>query len=510
MRIIRYLSAALAASLAAAALSACGDAGTTTAAAPDDGMHFGRIAFEPCALQSASGLPPTEARCGSLQVPENHDDPDGRRITLDIAWLPADAGGPVAPDPVFFLAGGPGQAATEHAATVGLMLDEVAKERDIILVDQRGTGGSHPLECRDADGEPIRMDAMVAPSQAQMVEFARRCAEGLEGYADPRFYTTTDAVRDLEAVRTALGVDRINLVGVSYGTRVAQQYAATHPRHTRTLVLDGVVPNSLVVGGEFADTLERALALQSEKCRELPACSERFPVDMREQLRTVMARLSEQPVEVEYRDPRTGTLETGTVTADAVGSLAFLFSYVPQTASLLPLMIDEAAHGRYAPLMSLVQLGTTQMQGQMTRGMQWSVICAEDAARYRRAGGASEATIVGGELADAFFAPCAVWPHGSAPAGFHEPLRSDVPALLLSGELDPVTPPRYGEQVVAGLPNGHHLVLQGQGHNVSHVGCVPELLGQFIASADAGSLDTGCLDDLRYLPPFVSFNGWAP
>lgn len=470
--------------------------------------YFGDIAFEPCALSSAKGGQTTEAQCGRLQVAENPDQPDGRKIALNIAWLPAD-GGSTSPDPVFFLAGGPGQAATEHAENVTSALAHVAKQRDIILVDQRGTGDSNPLDCRDASGEPMMIDASVAPSLAQMKSFAGQCAAGLEGRADPRFYTTTDAVRDMDLVRAALGAEKINLVGVSYGTRVAQQYAATYPQHTRTVVLDSVASNSLVVGGEFARTFEDALTLQSTKCQQLPACRERFPTDLREQLRTVMTQLEESPVEVDYRDARTGKLLHDSVTADAVGGLAFMFSYAPQTASLLPLMIDEAAHGRYAPLMSLVQWSTETMQSQMTRGMQWSVVCAEDADRFRP-DPTTDDTIIGSEVAEIFFAPCSVWPHGTAPADFHQPFTSDLPVLLLSGELDPVTPPRYGDEVVANLANGRHLMLEGQGHNVSGAGCMPELLGQFIDSADAKSLDTKCLDNLTYAPPFVDFNGWAP
>jgi len=509
MRTTRILP--IAAGVIAAILLAGCNADTATAAADTASTrHFGDIGFAPCSLTGPAGGAPTEAQCGTFEVPENPAAPDGRMIALNIAWLPANDGNSVATaDPVFFLAGGPGQAATEHAATVERTLEEVGKKRDIILVDQRGTGQSNPLDCRDASGAPMQLDPSDAPDLEQMVDFARRCAQGLEGRADPRFYTTTNAVRDLDAVRAALGVEQLNLLGVSYGTRVAQQYAATYPQHTRTVVLDGVAPNSLVVGGEFARTLEDALALQSAQCHELPACRERFPTDMRAQLRTVMTSLEAAPVEVDYRDSRTGELRHDTVTADAVGSLAFMFSYVPQTAALLPLMIDEAAHGRYAPLMSLVQMSGEQMQGQMTRGMQWSVLCAEDAGRYEPGAEAAD-TLIGGEMAEAFFAPCSVWPSGDAPQGFHQPFASDLPVLLLSGELDPVTPPRYGEQVVANLPNGRHLVLQGQGHNVSATGCMPKLLGQFIEDADADALDTGCLDALRYVPPFVHFNGWAP
>lgn len=211
----------------AALLAACSPPVAEQAGAPGGTVgtgHFGSIAFQPCSLASVDGGLTTEAQCGTLQVAENPAQPDGRQIGLNIAWLPAAHGATA--DPVFFLAGGPGQAATEHAATVAMALAEVAKQRDIILVDQRGTGKSHPLDCRDADGKPLEMDEAAALDEQQIAAFASQCAQGLQGRADPRFYTTTDAVRDLDTVRAALDVEAINLVGVSYGSRVAQQYAA--------------------------------------------------------------------------------------------------------------------------------------------------------------------------------------------------------------------------------------------------------------------------------------------
>ena len=500
----RFLAAAL---VPALLLAGCAAADGPASASADNARRFGAIAFKPCSLAGITGGPAVEAQCGRLEVAEDPAAPDGRRIALNIAWLPVDKGG-AAPDPVFMLAGGPGQAATEHAPAALAMLGEAGKQRDIILVDQRGTGRSNRLDCRDPAGAPMPLDEAAAPEE--LADYARACAASLDGRADPRFYTTTDAVRDLDAVRSALGVARINLLGISYGTRVAQHYAATYPQHTRTVVLDGVAPNGLVIGAEFARTLEDALALQSAQCHAQAACRARFPADMRGQLRTVMTRLEAQPVEVDYLDPRTAQTRHGTVTADAVGSLAFMFSYAPQTAALLPLMIDEAARGRYAPLMSLVELASGQMDTQMSRGMQWSVLCAEDAPRHRADPDAGAGTIIGTDLAAQFFAPCTAWPHGTPPAGFHAPFASDLPVLLLSGELDPVTPPRYGEQVAAHLPNGRHLVLRGQAHNVALVGCTPKLVARFFETADARALDTSCLDELGYVPPFVHFNGWTP
>lgn len=505
MRKLRLLPSAL---LAALLLAGCHDTAPTADATGAATRRFGAIAFAPCSLPSIGGGPSTQAQCATLKVAENPAAPHGRKIGLNLAWLPV-AKGVGTGDPVFFLAGGPGQAATEHAATVDAALREVRKQRDVILVDQRGTGKSNALTCLDASGKALVPEHLDAADPAALAGYARQCAQSLAAKADPRFYTTTEAVQDLETVRAALGVASINLVGVSYGTRVAQQYAARYPQRTRALVLDGVVPNDLVVGGEFAHTFENALALQTAQCRKLPACQRRYATDMRAQLRRVLATLKATPVEVEYRDPTTGQSKRDTLTADTVTGLALLFSYAPQSAALLPLVIDEADHGRYAPLMSLAQLMTKSVGGQMSRGMQWSVICAEDADRSRADASAAD-TLLGADVTRLFFAACPQWPTGKRPAGFNTPFQSALPTLLLSGELDPVTPPRYGERVLKGLSRGRHQVLRGQGHNVSGIGCVPKLLGQFFESADAKALDMRCLDTLSYVPPFTSFNGWEP
>ncbi|RBK14186.1 alpha/beta hydrolase, partial [Xanthomonas oryzae pv. oryzae] len=382
---------------AAAPAAAHDVAGKPTAAAPGTavqrpasktppgnaaGHRFGTLLFTPCTLSAGGAAGNIEAQCASLRVPENPAAPSGRSIALKIAWLESEAGGGSTPDPVFFIAGGPGQSATEVAAIVDMGLHEVRKQRDIFLVDQRGTGGSHPLECRDAAGKPLALENGSEATAEQLTAYAGRCAAGLRDDADPRYYTTSEAIGDLDAVRAALGVQSLNLIGASYGTRVAQHYAARYRQHTRTVVIDGVAPNDLVIGGEFARTFEDAIALQSAQCRQQPACAKRFPVDTATQLRQVVERLRQAPVAVEYRDPRTGALRHEQVTADTVAGLAFGFSYAPETASLLPLVLDEAAAGRYASLMALAQMSASSMSDQMNRLMQWSVLCSEDAGRY--------------------------------------------------------------------------------------------------------------------------------
>jgi len=470
----------------------------------------GQLKFHPCTLTSAQAAGNVEAQCATMDVPENPAVPAGRKIALKIAWLESKNDGAPDLEPVFFIAGGPGQSATEVAGIVEVALAETRKQRDIFLVDQRGTGGSHPLECNGPDGKPLaEPQEDITDAAKAIADYAARCAAVLKPGTDTRFFTTTEAIADLDAVRAALGAPRIDLVGVSYGTRVAQQYAKRYPDQVRAVVLDGVAPNDLVVGGEFATTFEDAIKLQAAQCREDAACAKRFPVDTHEQLRNVLARLRQAPVEVDYRHPGTGETAHGKVTADTVVGLAFAFSYAPQTASLLPLVLDEAANGRYEPLMSLAQLANRQMGGQMNRLMQWSVICAEDAGRYQPSDATAQ-TLLGPEVAQMFFAACPVWATGTAPADFTTPLKGPVPVLLLSGQLDPVTPPRYAERVLAGLPNGRHLIAPGQGHSVMALGCMPKLIGQFLDKGDAKPLDAACVQNLNRVPAFTSFNGWEP
>jgi len=476
------------------------DATSAIASEPPPARMYGDIAFEPCTLASPFGTNGIEAQCGTYTVAENPAEPDGRKIELALAWIPADDDAEVAGDPVFLLAGGPGQAAKSVYPAAAAAFKDVLDNRHVILLDQRGTGGSNLLECEiDEDIESTREAALRATEQ---------CRDALSEKADLRFYTTTDAVRDLESVRKALGAEQVNLVGVSYGTRVAQQYAMRHPDHTRTIVLDSVAPNELILGNDFATNLEQALDLQFSQCAKSEACARQVG-DPRAQLDALMAKLRADPPLVRYRDPSTGEMREERLEPEMVAGLFRMYAYMPLAAALLPLQIHEAAQGRYDNLAALAHMLTENIEGQMAMGMQLSVVCAEDA-HGLKVDPAAEGTLLGNKLTGVLAEQCNVWPKGEMPADFHQPLSTDVPALVLEGELDPVTPPRYGKQVVQTLPNGRLLVLRGQGHNVFGVGCMPELMARFIATADAKSLDAKCLDNLAYTPAFTTFNGWEP
>jgi pimeloyl-ACP methyl ester carboxylesterase len=492
--------------LAIAASLAAGCTQTSPAAKADAGTlrTLGSLAFKPCSLPSPSPRgEPLEAQCTTFAVPEDRSKPGGRSIALNIAWIPPRNTGDPATDPVFFLAGGPGQAAVATFPALAPVFNDVMKDRGIVLVDQRGTGKSNPLNCKSAGNEQVDSDPAAART------WIEGCIAALSAKADLRRYTTTDAVADLDAVRKAIGADKLNLIGVSYGTRMAQQYALRHPQHVRTVTLDSPVPNTLGLGNIFAGNLDSALQAQFALCKESPACKGRMG-DPRAELQSVLTRLRANPVQVTYRDGSTGEEVTETMTADHVAGLVRMYSYMPAAGALLPQLIHEASQGRYANLMALAKMMQSDMQDAMSMGMQMSVICTEDAASMvTRAEDAD--TVLGNRMVEAMAAMCQAWPKGDKPADFNTPLKGDLPVLVLTGEFDPVTPPRYGEQIAnTGLPNARWLNLKGQGHNVIGAGCMPKLFAQFIEKADAKALDAKCLDKLAYVPPFTSNNGWEP
>lgn len=480
-----------------------GRAAASTPAAPVKPVLLGKIPFTPCTLSSPMSKDSLEALCGTYTVPEDRAHPEGRKIALNIAWLQPTASGEQPPDPVFFLAGGPGQSAVQSYPPLDPVFRDIRKQRSVLLIDQRGTGGSNPLTCKTPDD-----DTEAAFSPAALQAQAAACAAELSKKADLRFYTTTDAVADLDAVRQAIGAQQVNLVGVSYGTRVAQQYAMRYPQATRSIVLDSVVPNTLGLGNIFARNLDDALALQFGLCTKDPACKDTLG-DPRAELDVLLTRLRANPAQVQYRDARSGKRKQGVLRAETVAGLVRMYAYMPLAAGLLPLLIHEANAGHYDGLMALTRMLSEGMQDAMAMGMQLSVVCSEDAgSMVARADDAG--TVLGGQMAEGMAAMCKVWPAGKVPADFHQPLATRVPALVLEGEFDPVTPPRYGREVVKTLPNGRLFVLKGQGHAVLGAGCMPKLFTQFIEKADAKTLDGHCLDSLAYPAPFLDYNGAAP
>ncbi len=474
-------------------------------------FKLGQQEFAACELAQKRSGATTAAFCTPFSVPENWDKPDGRKIDLKVALIKSEAERADS-DLIVFFAGGPGQAAVETYPQIAGALGSLRKHHHILLLDQRGTGASHPLSCDDEDAKDKAAkpdaDARGDLDANSLRERIAQCLSKVQTHSDPAQYTTTNAVRDLEALRQALGAPQFDLVGVSYGTRMAQQYLMRHPEGVRSAVLDSVAPNELVFGQEFAQNLEDALKAQFALCGKSAECAKAFG-DPYAQLYQLRDALRAKPQEYAFRDPVTFAASTLKLTDQRLAGLVRLFAYAPESAALLPLSIAEGLKGNYAPLAGQTQLLQQDMSTSMNGGMQASVVCAEDADLLHD-NPEEKSTLLGTSLVDMLRAMCAVWPHGTHPADFHTPIQSDKPVFVLEGEFDPVTPPRYGEQVMKGLTNAKLLVAKGQGHNVIGRGCIPKLVDEFVEKLEPKKLDASCADALGPLPALINFNGAAP
>jgi len=289
---------------------------------------------------------------------------------------------------------------------------------------------------------------------------------------------------------------------------VAQQYARRYRQHVRTVTLDGVVPNTLVLGNDFAKNLESSLDRQFAVCTAQKSCGDQLG-NPRQRLNALLALVDKTPPLVRYRDAITGQSREEKLTREQIAVMTRMFAYAPEVAGLLPLELFEAAQGRYEPIMALSNLLSATLGKSITGGMELSVVCTEDASE-QRVDPNDAGSLLGTDLVGAIQTQCSIWPHGQRPADFRQPLTGNVPVLLLSGEFDPVTPPRYGDEVLKSLPNARHLVVRGQGHNVLPVGCMPKLFARFLDTTDAKALDAACLAKVPYAQPFSGFYGWDP
>jgi pimeloyl-ACP methyl ester carboxylesterase len=475
------------------------------APAPAATWKLGSLTLTACELAAPNSGLSTAAWCADFPVPENRADPHSRTIKLKLAVLRSRAQ-VASPDMLAFLAGGPGQAATDSAAQVATVLKPLLAHRHVLLLDQRGTGGSNALSCKESAATTTPDDSTFDADKLRAA--AAQCLKLLAGHADPRYYTTTIAAQDLEDVRKAIGSPQFDLLGVSYGTRMAQQYLMRFPQSVRSVVLDSAVPNSLALGEDFARNLDDALKAQFARCTAEPACKKQFG-DPDQTLYQLRDALRANPHQVSFRDPQNYQTVKQMLDEDSLASVVRMFAYTPATAALLPLSIDAAAHGDVGPLLGQAKLLNGELSELMGSGMQYSVICSEDADLLAVRPQDAQ-TILGTRMVDALKAVCSVWPKGTRPADFHAPLKTDKPVLLLAGQYDPVTPPRYAEEVAKGLPNARVLTLKGQAHSVMATGCTPQLIQHFIEKLDPKTLDASCLDRLQPTPIFIDFNGATP
>jgi pimeloyl-ACP methyl ester carboxylesterase len=468
----------------------------------------GTLALEDCRISAGPGFPGIKARCADFERPLDPAEPDGETITLFVAVVSALTLKP-APDPFLPIAGGPGQASSEFYAGFANAFESIRRDRDIVLVDQRGTGQSTRLDC-ELDEEVVEGRVSIEES----VEGARRCLGSLP--ADPRFFTTSVAVEDLEAVREALGYARLNVYGISYGTRVAQHYLRRFPASTRTVILDGVVPPQVALGPTIAIEAQRALDAIFARCEESAPCNERFP-DVGRSFATLANALIEQPVSVALADPLTGKAQTFSFGHNELAGALRLLSYHPNTVALIPLLVHEAAAGNHAPLASQYLMVAESLSESLSIGMHNAIVCTEDAPFFAREAvdrEALEATYIGPVQLDALEAMCSVWPEGVMDEGLRAPVATDKPVLLLSGDADPITPPRFAELAAVEMSNSALLVGIDQGHGQAGRTCMPEIMADFIEAASIEAIDEEhreCLATRQFaMPFFLDYTGPSP
>jgi pimeloyl-ACP methyl ester carboxylesterase len=420
-----------------------------------------------------------KARCGTVSVPEDRAHPDRRTIDLNVIIIPATADH--SQPPLFDIDGGPSIADTKNA---GFYLTDGARyheHRDVVLIDQRGTGGSNGMKCPEIDAAEAAYKPMYA------VDLVRRCRAELEKRADLRFYGTTEGVADMDAVRSALGYRKIDLSALSYGTTFALRFMATYPDTVRAAALLSVAPPSAMPPRYHAEAGERGLKLLFGECRADPRCSKAYHPDT--DLAAAFVRL-----------PKIAGAPPREVFMEKLRSLL----YFPMTGRTVPYLIHAAANGDLKPFFdATAQHGPSLFH----EGMYLSATCTETMGQfpYAPAAAAARRTRFGDYRLRQQRAACAEWPKGKLPARFFDLPKTDAAVLIVSGALDPVNPPEWGAAVARALPNARQVIIPESAHlfiGLSGIDtCFDPMMLRFYATADPKHLDTGCVVKMSP-PPF--------
>jgi len=453
-----------------------------------------KLSLESCHLGDIR----SQVKCGKLEVPENYQQPEGTKILINFAVLPAiDDSNYKAP--LMFLAGGPGQAAVELATGLNRVFSEVRKTRDIILVDQRGTGESSALSC---EFEAID-NVYSSLADALKPQEVKDCVAQFKG--DVTQYNSENAIRDFDAIRTALGHEKLNIYGGSYGTRAGLVFMRMFPESLESVVLDSVGPIEVPIG-MFGQSGARSFNLLIDNCKKSESCHKAFP-NLAEEFQSVKARLAKEAVSIDILHPRLGT-PTKLVIDDTkfTGNLRFQL-YGMEGRSMVPLVIHQAFLGNYQPLVGL--MARTEDEQLVYTGLLFNIVCNEDIPRLSAQDKAVDANnnFDGTDSHLAWDMVCPFFPEYRPSEDFYQSVTADIPTLILSGNLDPVTPPSNGEYSAKSLPNSHHIVVENASHTVAMSTCASDIVNEFLTSKTPKKLDESCLDDIPQESFMTSVNG---
>jgi len=459
------------------------------------GFNRGGVRLEPCNLPVLT----KDAGCGRYEVFEDRAAKSGRKISLNILVIPAISSRPAA-DPVFVLAGGPGQAAVGVVKAIGNYLIKLNRERDLVFIDQRGTGESNPLVCSSPTGKEEMSRAFT---EGVNVDNLRECRAQLEKSANLTLYTSAIAMDDLDETRAALGYEKINLHGGSYGTYAGFVYMRQHPEHVRTAILEGVTPVDAKIILPFAKGVEHSLERMFSDCASDADCSTAFP-GLRTEFKDVVAKLEKQPAAFESTNLLTGKRESVTLSRNVFAEQVRMMLYVPIYWRWLPLLIHEAKSNNFGPFASIAHANIAGLTGQLAGGMSLSVMCAEDVPfiTEEEIKSNTAGTFYGDYRARTSSKACEQWPRAKVAASFTEPVKSDIPILMITGDLDPVAPPWLAAGAARFLPNSRHVSIPNTGHYFRFE-CTDNLVVEFLSKGSAKGLDDSCVREIER-PPFIT------
>jgi pimeloyl-ACP methyl ester carboxylesterase len=450
---------------------------------------------------------PADARCGTYEVYENRAAKSGRKIALRVIVLPA-LGADRLPDPFVYFAGGPGDSSVQEGFFVGQELKALRQRRDFLLVDLRGTGESAPLLCPElqgAEGVQGFLDDFMPAAKVKV------CRDRLEKTADLSQYTTDNAIDDVDEVRAALGYERVNIMGGSYGTRAVLVYLRRHPDRVRTAVLHGVVPTNDRAPLLFARNTQKALDGLIVECAGDPACAKAFP-QLKEEIAAVLATAEKAPVRIGLTDAQTGKPLEVRLSRNAVAQTLRYMLYVPAAAAQLPLQVHLAAQGSFKPLAESARSFASNATS-LSDGFYLSVTCSEDVAfiEDQEIPAAVAGTFLGDFRIRQQRAACEGWPITKLGDSFLAPVVSDVPSLVISGERDPATPASDGEAAARTLRHSRHVIIPDAGHGLEGmkgVECIDDLIVKLVESGSVDALDTSCAAKIER--PAFALDAGAP
>ncbi|MBI1763192.1 MAG: alpha/beta fold hydrolase [Acidobacteria bacterium] len=452
-----------------------------------------KLQLEPCRLAGWN----EDVRCGRYEVFEDRKAQAGRKIALKIVVLPA-LNGKALPDPIFYFTGGPGGSSTETIARAGkTYLASLRRERDLVFVDQRGTGGSNPLPC---NLYPDKNDMAAYFSEVLSVERMRACRTELEKVADLKLYSTPTALDDLDEVRAALGYAQINLYGGSYGSTAALAYLRQYPQHVRTVTILGVAPPDMKLPLPALKGVQNAVERVFADCAAEEKCHAAFP-NLKAELATALQQLEKAPAKFETVNPFTRQPAQIAMSRSAFAEMLRTLLYQPATSRWVPLLVHQAAAGEFGLFASVAYQSFRGIEDVIARGMHFSVVCGEDLPFITDADLAREkaGSFYGAARVQAYRKVCEFWPHANVSASFTTPVKSDKPVLLISGEADPVAPPWLAAEAAKHLPNGRHLMIPHTGHFFAFP-CVDKLVAEFVTQGSAKELDAACVSAIRPQP----------